>query len=104
MADNARKYAREIAGLKLRLAEKEAELMGGFGAPINLALDELPEPAPREVRAVPRAALRPSQSRTHRTSAHWGNGPNQATSAPRAQAARWLIRQPSAPLENGAPR
>ncbi|KAG8458463.1 hypothetical protein KFE25_004341 [Diacronema lutheri] len=35
MADAARSYAREIAGLKVRLAEKEAELLGGFGAPHN---------------------------------------------------------------------
>jgi len=30
MAENARKYAREIAALKVRLAEKEAESLGGF--------------------------------------------------------------------------
>jgi hypothetical protein len=31
MAETAKKYAREITGLKVRLAEKDAELLGGFG-------------------------------------------------------------------------
>jgi hypothetical protein len=67
LADAARKYAREIATLKLKLAEKEAELLGGFGSPRSPGLSEaadmresLPrgemhESMPREVRA-PRAA------------------------------------------------
>lgn len=55
MAESARTHAREVAQLKLRLAEKEAQLMGGFGSLANLALDELPSAAPREVRARRRA-------------------------------------------------
>lgn len=35
-----KKYAREIAQLKARLAEKDAQLLGGFGAPSNLGLEE----------------------------------------------------------------
>ena len=38
----ARRSAREIAALKLKLAEKEAQLMGGFGSSANLVLGELP--------------------------------------------------------------
>ena len=47
----ARRYAREIAMLKTRLAEKDAQLMGGFGALSNLQLGgsrgwlgDLPDP------------------------------------------------------------
>ena len=42
MTEMARRSAREIANLKLRLAEKEAQLMGGFGSSANLVLGELP--------------------------------------------------------------
>mmetsp|Transcript_12986 Transcript_12986/g.39145 ORF Transcript_12986/g.39145 Transcript_12986/m.39145 type:complete len:129 (-) Transcript_12986:25-411(-) len=56
LADNARRYAREIAALKLKLAEKEAELMGGFGSQVNLELDELPQPNPRDPPAMGRPA------------------------------------------------
>ena len=42
MTEMARKNAREIAALKLRVAEKEAQLMGGFGSSANLVLGELP--------------------------------------------------------------
>jgi hypothetical protein len=41
---NAKKFAREISDLKTKLAEKDAELAGGFGAPTKLALGELPNP------------------------------------------------------------
>jgi len=42
MTEMARRSAREIAALKLKLAEKEAQLMGGFGSSANLVLGELP--------------------------------------------------------------
>ena len=42
MTEAARQNAREIANLKLKLAEKEAQLMGGFGSSANLVLGELP--------------------------------------------------------------
>ena len=31
--ENAKKFAREISELKTKLAEKDAKLAGGFGAP-----------------------------------------------------------------------
>ena len=33
MMENAKKFAREISELKTKLAEKDAKLAGGFGAP-----------------------------------------------------------------------
>lgn len=36
------RYAREIAQLKTKLAEKDAQLLGGFGSLANLYLSELP--------------------------------------------------------------
>jgi hypothetical protein len=39
------RYAREIAQLKTKLAEKDAQLMGGFGSLTNLYLGELMGPA-----------------------------------------------------------
>jgi hypothetical protein len=49
---NAKKFARDISDLKTKLAEKDAELAGGFGAPTKLALGELPTQV-----AVPPLAL-----------------------------------------------
>merc|ERR1719453_744939 len=40
----ARTSAREVAVLKLKIAEKEAQLAGGFGTMTNLVLDELAPP------------------------------------------------------------
>jgi hypothetical protein len=37
-------YARELAQLKARLMEKDAQLMGGFGNPIKLAHGDWSEP------------------------------------------------------------
>ena len=42
MTEMARQSAREIAGLKVKLAEKDAQLMGGFGPSSNLALGDVP--------------------------------------------------------------
>eukprot|EP00741_Cyanophora_paradoxa_P023034 tig00021534_g22244.t1 len=42
MADNARRFGKEISVLKMRLAEKEAALAGGFGSLSKMALDEMP--------------------------------------------------------------
>ena len=42
----ARSQGREIAALKMKVAEAEAAAKGGFGSAANLALGELP-PAPR---------------------------------------------------------
>ena len=41
MTEMARENAREIAALKLKLAEKDAQLMGGFGPAANLPLGNL---------------------------------------------------------------
>ena len=41
MIDVTKKYAKEISSLKARLAEKEAQLMGGFGSLSKLALGEM---------------------------------------------------------------
>ena len=46
MTDMARSQGREIAALKMKVAEAEAAAKGGFGSAANLALGELP-PAPR---------------------------------------------------------
>ncbi|KOO20889.1 hypothetical protein Ctob_000922 [Chrysochromulina tobinii] len=46
MTDMARSHGREIAALKMKVAEAEAAAKGGFGSAANLALGELP-PAPR---------------------------------------------------------
>ena len=43
---NAKQFGREISELKMKLAEKDAELAGGFGAPSSLALGELPTRVP----------------------------------------------------------
>ena len=40
------RYAKEISVLKAKLAEKEAQLMGGFGSLANLALGEMPRVVP----------------------------------------------------------
>ena len=40
----ARKHGKEVAALKLKMAEKDAQLMGGFGSAANLALGELGPP------------------------------------------------------------
>ena len=36
LIDAVKRYAKEVADLKWRLAEKDAQLMGGFGAPDRL--------------------------------------------------------------------
>jgi hypothetical protein len=43
---NAKQFGREISELKMKLAEKDAELAGGFWAPSTLALGELPTRVP----------------------------------------------------------
>ena len=44
----ARAHAKEVANLKIKLHEKEAQLMGGFGSAANLVLGEMPSgPPPR---------------------------------------------------------
>ena len=42
MLEVTRRCAREIAALRTKLAEKDAQLMGGFGSVANLVLEELP--------------------------------------------------------------
>ena len=42
MLEVSRRCAREIAALRSKLAEKDAQLMGGFGSVANLVLEELP--------------------------------------------------------------
>ena len=42
MLDVSRKAAREIASLRAKLAEKDAQLMGGFGSVANMVLQEMP--------------------------------------------------------------
>jgi hypothetical protein len=60
---NAKKFAREISDLKTKLAEKDAELAGGFGAPTKLALGELPTPgAPTLVPPLALPGQRPGSS------------------------------------------
>ena len=44
MIENAKKFATEIQGLKLKLAEAAFKEKGGFGSPVALALGELPVP------------------------------------------------------------
>ena len=44
MLDVSRKAAREIASLRAKLAEKDAQLMGGFGSVANMVLQEMPPP------------------------------------------------------------
>ena len=46
MLEVSRRCAREIAGLRSKLAEKDAQLMGGFGSVTNMVLGEMP-PGPR---------------------------------------------------------
>ena len=41
MVEMARQNAREIATLKVRLAEKDAQLLGGFGGMSNLPLGDI---------------------------------------------------------------
>uniref|UniRef100_A0A383WD17 C2 domain-containing protein n=1 Tax=Tetradesmus obliquus TaxID=3088 RepID=A0A383WD17_TETOB len=41
LLDVTKRYAREIAQLKTKLAEKDAQLLGGFGSLANLCLSEL---------------------------------------------------------------
>ena len=40
MLEVSRRCAREIAGLRAKLAEKDAQLMGGFGSVSNMILQE----------------------------------------------------------------
>ncbi|KAL1525783.1 hypothetical protein AB1Y20_020625 [Prymnesium parvum] len=54
MMEMSRLHAREVASLKLKIAEKDAQLMGGFGSNANLELGELPT-APAAVPAAERA-------------------------------------------------
>jgi hypothetical protein len=44
MLEVSRRCAREIAGLRAKLAEKDAQLMGGFGSVANMILAEMPAP------------------------------------------------------------
>ena len=44
MLEVSRRSAREIAGLRAKLAEKDAQLMGGFGSVANMVLQEMPPP------------------------------------------------------------
>ena len=44
MLEVSRKAAREIASLRAKLAEKDAQLMGGFGSVANMVLQEMPPP------------------------------------------------------------
>lgn len=41
MLDVSNRCAREVSGMKIKLAEKDAQLAGGFGSQTNLVLDEL---------------------------------------------------------------
>ena len=58
MIDVTKKYAKEISSLKARLAEKEAQLMGGFGSLSKLALGEMSQ-AGGSLHARPAPALPP---------------------------------------------
>lgn len=53
MIEMAKRHAQEVAGLKARIAEKDAQLMGGFGSLANLSLGEMPAPAGRKLPAPP---------------------------------------------------
>ena len=44
MLEVSRRCAREIAMLRAKLAEKDAQLMGGFGSVANMVLGEMPKP------------------------------------------------------------
>ena len=44
MLEVSRRCAREIAGLRAKLAEKDAQLMGGFGSVSNMILHDMPAP------------------------------------------------------------
>lgn len=46
LVEATQRYAKEISVLKAKLAEKEAQLMGGFGSLANLALGEMPRVVP----------------------------------------------------------
>ena len=49
MLEVSRRCAREIAGLRAKLAEKDAQLMGGFGSVANMVLCLLyTSPSPRD--------------------------------------------------------
>ena len=58
MIEMAKRHAQEVAGLKARIAEKDAQLMGGFGSLANLSLGEMPAPAGRKLPAPPGAGAK----------------------------------------------
>jgi len=59
MTDMARQNAREIASLKLRISEKDAQLAGGFGSSSALMLGELGASGTQEELRRPYAEHRP---------------------------------------------
>jgi len=59
MTEMARSHGREMAALKMKIAEAEAGASGGFGSAANLALGELPAP-PGSAGGVPHSQLPPA--------------------------------------------
>lgn len=53
MEEGTREHAKEVAALRMRLAEAEARSAGGFGAPANLVLGELTPPGTANVADLP---------------------------------------------------
>ena len=64
MLEVSRRCAREIAGLRSKLAEKDAQLMGGFGSVANMILAEMPAP-PRLSTMEPMPPQYAPESRPH---------------------------------------
>ena len=70
LVDAAQRYAKEISALKAKLAEKEAQLMGGFGSLANLALGEMPRmraPSPSALGLAPLGGITPAEPRAPTT-------------------------------------
>ena len=66
MTEMARNHGKEVAGLKMKVAEAEAGANGGFGSAANLALGELPGPALAPSEAPPMPPPRPPSGSTRR--------------------------------------
>ena len=87
MLDVSRKAAREIASLRAKLAEKDAQLMGGFGSVANMVLQEMlprrrgsrrwsrsPEARPGDPSAKSGDTSRPNRKQTRRRGGADGDG------------------------------
>ena len=97
MLDVSRKAAREIASLRAKLAEKDAQLMGGFGSVANMVLRKMPRRRgsrrwSRSPRSTPRRPERESSGDTSR--------PNRKQTRRRGGRRRRRRRRSGEPVEN----